>query len=65
MVGGSGMTGTMILSKPALHQAFERGGSAQHVGIYEFVHLLDRADGATDGIPEEMLQRPFLIPWVH
>jgi len=65
MVGGSGMTGTMILSKPALHQAFEREGSAQHVGIHEFVHLLDRADGATDGIPEEMLQRPFLIPWVQ
>ena len=65
MVGGSGMTGTMILSKPALHQAFELGASAHHVGIHEFVHLLDRADGATDGIPEEMLQRPFLIPWVQ
>jgi len=65
MVGGSGMTGTMILSKPALHQAFEKGNSTQHVGIHEFVHLLDRADGATDGIPEEMLQRPFLIPWVR
>ncbi len=64
MVGGSGMTGTMILSKPALHEAFEYGASAEHVGIHEFVHLLDRADGATDGIPETLLEQPFIIPWV-
>ena len=63
MVGGTGMTGTMILSKPALHEGFDRD-SDHHVGIHEFVHLLDRADGATDGIPEMMIQQPFLIPWV-
>jgi len=65
MVGGSSMTGTMILSKPALHQGFAREGSAQNVGIHEFVHLLDRADGATDGIPEALLQEPNIIPWVQ
>lgn len=65
MVGGSGMTGTMILSKPALHEAFEPGNSSNHVGIHEFVHLIDRADGATDGIPEALLQQPFTIPWVQ
>jgi Mlc titration factor MtfA (ptsG expression regulator) len=64
MVGGTGMTGTMILSKPSLHQGFENRQSSQNVGIHEFVHLLDRADGDTDGIPEELLEKPFLIPWV-
>ena len=64
MVGGSGMTGTMILSKPSLHQGFVNRQSSQNVGIHEFVHLLDRADGDTDGIPEELLKEPFLIPWV-
>ncbi len=63
MVGGTGMTGTMILSKPSLHEGFDQY-SNQHVGIHEFVHLLDRADGAADGIPEMMMQQPFLIPWV-
>ena len=63
MVGGSGMTGTMILSKPALHQGFANH-SSHNVGIHEFVHLLDRADGTTDGVPETLLQQPFLIPWV-
>ena len=64
MVGGSGMTGTMILSKPALHQGFIDAQSSHNVGIHEFVHLLDRADGGTDGIPEVLLEQPFIIPWV-
>ncbi len=64
MVGGSGMTGTMILSKPALHKGFANSQSSHNVGIHEFVHLLDRADGGTDGIPEMMLEQPFLIPWL-
>ena len=64
MVGGGGMTGTMILSKPALHQGFEHPGSTHNVGIHEFVHLLDRADGAADGIPEVLLEQPFTIPWI-
>lgn len=64
MVGGSGMTGTMILSKPSLHRAFYDQHSSNHVGIHEFVHLLDRADGTTDGIPEMLLEQPFVIPWV-
>jgi MtfA peptidase len=63
LVGGGGMTGTMILSKPALHQGFANR-SSHNVGIHEFVHLLDRADGGTDGVPEILLEQPFLIPWV-
>ncbi|MCC6414071.1 MAG: zinc-dependent peptidase [Saprospiraceae bacterium] len=64
MVGGTGMTGTMILSKPSLHRAFYDQHSSQHVGIHEFVHLLDRADGTADGIPEALVDQPFVIPWV-
>lgn len=64
MVGGSSMNRTMILSKPSLHNGFERRHSTQNVGIHEFVHLLDRADGGADGVPEALLQQPFLIPWV-
>jgi len=63
MVGGANMTSTMILSKPALHEGF-KNNSSHNVGIHEFVHMLDRADGATDGVPEALLQQPFLIPWV-
>ena len=64
MVGGSGMTGTMILSKPSLHQGFANENSSHHVGIHEFVHLLDRADGGTDGVPENLLDQSFITPWL-
>lgn len=64
MVGSGSMNRMMILSKPALHQGFEQQHSSHNVGIHEFVHLLDKADGATDGYPEMLLQQPFLIPWM-
>lgn len=64
MVGGGSLNRTMILSKPSLHQGFALQNSKRNVGIHEFVHLLDRADGATDGIPESLLQQAFVIPWV-
>lgn len=64
MVGSGSMNRMMILSKPALHEGFEQQHSEHNVGIHEFVHLLDKADGATDGYPEMLLQQPFLIPWM-
>jgi Mlc titration factor MtfA (ptsG expression regulator) len=33
------------------------------ISIHEFAHLIDKADGATDGIPEYLLARPFVLPW--
>ncbi len=63
MVGWGYMNGKMILSKPALHKGFEQPGRG-NVGIHEFVHLLDKADGETDGIPEYLLERQYSIPWL-
>lgn len=64
MVGSGSMQRMMILSKPALHQGFENQTSKSNVGIHEFVHLLDKADGSTDGIPEVLLDHQFSIPWL-
>ena len=64
MVGGSSMDRTMILSKPALHEGFVDRNSSQNVGIHEFVHLLDRADGTADGIPEDLMEQRFAIPFL-
>lgn len=64
MVGSGSMNRMMILSKPALHEGFEQQRSMHNVGIHEFIHLLDKADGTTDGHPEALIQQPFLIPWV-
>lgn len=65
MVGTGAMNRMMILSKPALHRGFDDKHSKQNVGIHEFVHLLDKADGEIDGIPEIFFTEPYIIPWIN
>jgi len=64
MVGNGAMNRQMILSQPALRSGFEHD-DAHNTGIHEFVHLLDKADGAVDGVPEYLLQNPYIIPWIN
>lgn len=66
MVGeGGALQSTMVLSKPALHDGFANESSKANTGIHEFVHLLDKADGATDGLPEYMLDKDHIKPWLQ
>ncbi len=53
---GGLMDTTMILSLPALEAGFKNPHDKQHVGIHEFAHLIDKANGTIDGIPEGMNQ---------
>ncbi len=64
MVGSNSMNRMMILSKPALRHGFEDNLSKHNVGIHEFIHLLDKADGSTDGIPEIFLSQPYQEEWI-
>lgn len=64
MVGDRYLNNTVILSKPDLINAFNGTRNKHNVGIHEFVHLLDMADGATDGIPEILLDRNYVLPWL-
>jgi Mlc titration factor MtfA (ptsG expression regulator) len=41
----------MHLSKASLEQGFKDSLDRQNVGIHEFAHLLDEADGVIDGVP--------------
>ncbi|CAN5654765.1 hypothetical protein BH10BAC2_BH10BAC2_01050 [soil metagenome] len=65
MVGTGAMQQIMILSKPALRLGFKKETDKNNTGIHEFVHLLDKADGETDGIPEQLLQKQYTIPWLN
>ena len=65
MVGNGAMQRVMILSKPALHNGFENDSEKENTGIHEFVHLLDKEDGAVDGLPEALLNRQYTIPWLE
>lgn len=64
MVGTGYMNGQMILSRPSLYKGFSSVGGKENVGIHEFVHLLDKSDGNTDGIPETFISPDFAIPWL-
>lgn len=63
MVGDGAMHRVMILSQPSLRTSFIRPTDGHNTVIHEFVHLVDKADGAIDGIPEALLAQPYLLPW--
>lgn len=65
MVGTGIMQGVMILSKPALIGGFENTTDKGNVGIHEFAHLLDAADGAYDGVPQLFLDNAYIGPWME
>jgi Mlc titration factor MtfA (ptsG expression regulator) len=58
------MEGKMILSKSALLQGFNNDNDKQNVGIHEFIHLVDKQDGATDGVPTMLLQHKLIGEWL-
>jgi MtfA peptidase len=64
MVGTGYMEGKMILSKPALHLGFSNESDKKNTAIHEFVHLIDKSDGAIDGIPRLLLEKQYTIPWL-
>jgi Mlc titration factor MtfA (ptsG expression regulator) len=51
MVGVGHLSGVMILSKPDLIAGFDNPQDKRNVGIHEFAHLVDKADGSVDGLP--------------
>lgn len=64
MVGTGYMDGKMILSKPALHHGFSNESDKKNTAIHEFVHIIDKADGSIDGIPEVLMEKQYAIPWL-
>jgi len=55
----------MRLSKASLEQGFRDAMDKQNVGIHEFAHLLDEADGVIDGVPKLALPPELLQPWTE
>ncbi len=64
MVGSGDLNGKMLLSQQALREGFINSGDRSNTGIHEFVHLLDKSDGMTDGVPETLLKHQYVMPWV-
>lgn len=64
MVGNRFLNGKMLLSKKSLHFGFENKTDKKNTAIHEFVHLIDMADGAVDGIPEILMKERNTLPWI-
>ena len=65
MVGSGAMNHIMILSQHELRQAFINKTGKDNTAIHEFVHLLDKTDGEIDGIPEALLDKKYIVPWLQ
>ena len=65
MVGDGAMNRMMILSKPDILNAFSGKRTVHNVALHEFIHLIDKKDGAIDGIPEILIDKAFVLPWLR
>lgn len=63
MIGVNHLSGVMILSKPDLVSGFQNHNDKRNVGIHEFAHLVDKADGSVDGLPNRVAGDA-AAPWI-
>ena len=65
MVGSGAMNHVMILSQFELRQSFTNETGKSNTAIHEFVHLVDKTDGEIDGVPESLLDKQYIKPWLQ
>jgi Mlc titration factor MtfA (ptsG expression regulator) len=65
MVGNGALNHVMILSQHQLRQAFINKTGKDNMAIHEFIHLVDKTDGDIDGIPEFILEKKYIKPWLQ
>ena len=64
MVGNGPMQNVMLISQADLRNGFLNAKDKSNTGIHEFVHLIDKTDGATDGNLEALLSHEYTLPWL-
>ena len=64
MVGSGALQQVMVLSQHELRQGFLNRTGKTNTAIHEFVHLVDKTDGYTDGIPENLVLKNSIGPWL-
>lgn len=65
VVGTGPYQNIMILSQHDLRQGFMNKSGKSNTAIHEFVHLVDKTDGAVDGVPEALLSKKYVMPWLE
>ena len=64
VVGSGPYQNVMILSQHELRNDFSNRSGKDNTAIHEFVHLIDKSDGAVDGLPEFLISRKYVVPWL-
>jgi Mlc titration factor MtfA (ptsG expression regulator) len=65
VVGTGAYQNMMILSKHELRQGFTNKSGKTNTAIHEFVHLVDKTDGMVDGVPEFLVSKQYVLPWLN
>ncbi|MBL0155337.1 MAG: zinc-dependent peptidase [Chitinophagaceae bacterium] len=65
MVGDGPLNNKMVISQYHLRQDFLNNTGKGNTAIHEFVHLVDKSDGSTDGVPEVLIRQPYVMPWLE
>ncbi len=65
MVGDGPYQNVMLLSKQDLRDGFLNKTGKTNTAIHEFVHLVDKTDGAVDGVPENLFSHKYVVPWLN
>ena len=65
LVGSGVYANKMLLSKPALVHGFSNRTDKNNTAIHEFAHLVDGADGDIDGVPEILMDKQYVMPWMN
>jgi MtfA peptidase len=64
MVGTGYMNYSLLLSRRDLLAGFSGTRTSRNVAIHEFAHLLDKADGSTDGVPAILMNQGSIEAWL-
>jgi Mlc titration factor MtfA (ptsG expression regulator) len=65
MVGSGQFENQMLLSRKALRKAFSNDTDKFNTPVHEFVHLIDKEDQHIDGIPEAIMPKEYIEPWLE
>ena len=64
LVGSGAYQNIMILSQQHLREDFANRTGKTNTAVHEFVHLIDKTDGEVNGVPESLLSRQYVLPWI-
>ncbi len=65
LVGTGAYQNKMLLSRSALQAGFGNESDRSNTALHEFVHLIDGADGVTDGVPRILMNKEYVLPWME